>query len=277
MYRNIPWPLHPAPLSPYGRGVTFFYLLLALGLAVGLNHPARLWRVVAQIGAAAALAMMAWSIWLANGNGIFALRAADDVRPLLLNIMAGIAVAVILLLLALLPAQWRRQVEAVPDWNQRQRWGQIARLLHWTSAVLMLAALPIGLFVTVLSPSPERGDFAAAHNGIGLAAFGLLWLRLLVQRASPGPASPNVAARLNKLALYLLIAALPVSGLALASAAGAPVLGLHLPQGVPLPPARALHQWLSALFAAAFAAHAGAVVWHHFALRDRQLIRRMLR
>jgi cytochrome b561 len=31
------------------------------------------------------------------------------------------------------------------------------------------------------------------------------------------------------------------------------------------------------LFAAAFAAHAGAVLWHHFALRDRQLIRRMLR
>ena len=33
----------------------------------------------------------------------------------------------------------------------------------------------------------------------------------------------------------------------------------------------------SGLFALAFAAHAGAVVWHHFALRDRQLVRRMLR
>ena len=257
--------------------MTFFYLVLALGLAAGLNVTSRAWRLLAQGTAAAALALMAWSIWLANGDGTFAARAADDVRPLLLNIMAGVAAAAILLILALLPAQARRQVDQVPAWNARQRWGQLARLVHWTSAVLMLAALPLGLFVSVLAPSPERSSFQAAHIGTGLAAFGLLWLRLLVQQASPGPASPNVAARLNKLALYLVIAALPISGLALASAAGAPVLGLRLPEALPLPPARLLHQWLSALFAAAFAAHAGAVVWHHFVLRDRQLIRRMLR
>jgi cytochrome b561 len=257
--------------------MTFFYLLLALGLAVGLNHPARLWRMAAQSGAAAALAMMAWSIWLANGDGSFAARAADDLRPALLNAMAVIALFVILLLLALLPVQWQRTVAGVPDWNRRQSWGAIARLLHWTSAVLMLSALPMGLFVAVLTPSPDRAAFRDAHIGIGLVLALLLLIRLLAQAASPGPASPNGAARLNKLALYLLLAALPLSGLALASATGAPVLGLHLPEAVPLPPARALHQWLSALFALAFAAHAGAVLWHHFGLRDRQLIRRMLR
>ena len=35
----------------------------------------------------------------------------------------------------------------------------------------MLAALPMGLFVTVLRPSPERTDFLAAHIGIGVAVF----------------------------------------------------------------------------------------------------------
>lgn len=257
--------------------MTFFYLLLALGLAVGLNHPSRLWRCMAQLGAAAALGLMAWSIWLANADGTFAARPADDVRPLLLNLMAGVALFVILLLLALLPAQWGRHTDPVPDWNQRTRWGQIARVLHWTSAVLMLAALPMGQFVAVLAPSPERGDFLSAHIGIGLLCFLLLLLRLLAQGASPGPRSPNGAAWLNKQALYLLIATLPVSGLLLAGATGAPVLGLRLAEAVPLLAARSLHIWLSALFAAAFAAHAGAVVWHHFALRDRQLIRRMLR
>lgn len=257
--------------------MTFFYLLLALGLAVGLNHPGKLWRVLAQVGAAAALAMMAWSIWLANGDGTFAARPVDDLRPLLLNIMAGIAGLVILLLLLLLPAQALRTVEAVPDWNQRTRWGQIARILHWTSAVLMLAALPMGLFVAVLKPSAERTGFADAHVGIGIALIFLFLLRLFAQGASPGPASPNGAARLNKLALYLALACLPVSGLALAAASETAVLGLYLPAGVPLVPARLLHQALSGLFALAFAAHAGAVVWHHFVLRDRQLVRRMLR
>lgn len=257
--------------------MTFIYLFLALGIAVGLNHPSRLWRTMAQLTAAAALGMMAWSIWLANGDGTFAARAADDVRPLLLNAMAVLALFVILLLLALLPAQWGRNVEPVPDWNQRQRWGQIARILHWTSAVLMLAALPMGLFVVVLKASPERVGFLDAHIGVGLAVFFIFLLRLFAQGASPGPASPNGAAKLNKLALYLALATLPVSGLALAAATDTAVLGMALPGGVPLPPARWLHQSLSVLFALAFAAHAGAVVWHHFVLRDRQLVRRMLR
>ncbi|WP_017668863.1 cytochrome b/b6 domain-containing protein [Sandarakinorhabdus sp. AAP62] len=255
--------------------MTIFYLLLALGLAVGLNHPARLWRMGAQLCAAAALFMMVWSIWLANGDGTFAARASDDLRPLLLNAMAVIALFVILLLLALLPVQWRRTVDSVPDWNRRQSWGQIARILHWTSAVLMLVALPMGLFVGVLSPSPERAGFLDVHIGIGVALFFLLLLRWLAQGASPGPASPNGAARLNKLALYLALATLPVSGVALAGATGVAVLGLQ--PAVPLLPARALHIGLSLLFATAFVAHAGAVLWHHFALRDRQLIRRMLR
>ncbi len=257
--------------------MTFIYLFLALGLAVGLNHPAWAWRVLAQLGATAALGMMAWSIWLANGDGTFAARAADDVRPELLNAMAVIAVLVTLLLLALLPVQWRRQAEQVPDWNQRQKWGQIARILHWTSAVLMLAALPMGMFVAVLKASPERTEFLSAHIGIGVAVFFLLLLRWAAQRASPGPASPNSLAKLNKLALYLALATLPVSGLLLAGASGWSVLGLHLPEALPMPPARALHIWLSLLFAVVFAAHAGGVVWHHFGLRDRQLISRMLR
>ena len=257
--------------------MTLFYLLLALGLAVGLNHPSRLWRVMAQLVAASALVMMAWSIWLANGDGTFVARPADDVRPFLLNGMAVVAVLVILLVLALLPAQWARRTEPVPDWNQRQKWGQIARILHWTSAVLMLVALPMGLFVVVLAASPERIGFRDAHVGIGLAVFFLFLLRLLAQGASPGPASPNGAARLNKLALYLALACLPVSGVALAIATETPVLGLLLPGRLDLAVTRVLHQALSGLFALAFAAHAGAVVWHHFVLRDRQLIRRMLR
>ncbi|WP_164156778.1 cytochrome b/b6 domain-containing protein [Sandarakinorhabdus rubra] len=257
--------------------MTVFYLVLAIALAFGLNARPRHWRALAQVGAAAALGMMAWSIWLANGDGTFAARPADDVRPLLLNLMAGVAVLAILMLLVLLPGQWSREVESVPTWNARGRWGKLARLLHWSSAVLMLVALPMGLFVTVLAPSPDRAGFAATHIGIGLFGVLLLLLRVLAQAASPGPASPNGAAWLNKAALYLLLALLPLSGLALASAAGWPVLGVVLPEAVPLPPARSAHQWLSALFALAFAAHAGAVVWHHFVLRDRQLVRRMLR
>ena len=71
--------------------------------------------------------------------------------------------------------------------------------------------------------------------------------------------------------------ALLLSGLLLSGALHVPVLGLALPAPLGLEAARGLHQILSALFVAAFAAHASAVVWHHFGLSDRKLIRRMLR
>jgi hypothetical protein len=66
-----------------------------------------------------------------------------------------------------------------------------------------------------------------------------------------------------------------LTGLALAGATGAPVLGANLSELVPLPLARALHIALSALFALLFAAHLGAVISHQ--RRAPKLLPRMLR
>ena len=256
--------------------MTLSYLLLALGIAVLLNLGNRWARIIGQVLAAIALFFNVWSIWLAIEDGTFAAATAHGGQVLALQAMGLVGAAALLALVLLLPGQWRAAAPA-PTHNTRHAWGLASRILHWASAVLMLCALPMGLFVVVLPAGAIRAEFLDGHQGVGLAVLLLLLLRLRWQAVTAGPDSPNALARLNKSALYVLLAALPVSGVALSAAMNIPVLGLTLPALLGLDTARSLHQILSALFVAAFAAHAGAVVWHHFGLRDRQLIRRMLR
>lgn len=262
----------------HAAGMTLSYLLLALGVAVLLNLGNRWLRIAGQVLAAIALFFNVWSIWLAVEDGTFANAAGQQGQVLALQGMGLVGAAVLLglLLLLLLPGQWR-EAGPVPGRNGRTAWGQASRILHWASAVLMLCALPMGYFVVVLPAGAIRAEFLDGHQGVGLAVLGLLALRLGWQLASAGPDSPNALARLNKAALYGLLAGLPLSGLLLAGAMGVPVLGIALPALLSVETARAVHQILSALFVAAFAAHAGAVLWHHFGLHDRALIRRMLR
>ncbi len=256
--------------------MTGSYLILALGIAVLLNLGNRWLRILGQLLAAIALFFNIWSIWLAVEDGTFAAARAQAGQVLALKAMGLAGAAALLALLLLLPGQWRTATPA-PGHNTRQAWGQPSRILHWASAVLMLCALPMGLFVVVLPAGAIRAEFLDGHQGVGLAVLLLLILRLGWQAVTRGPDSPNAMARLNKSALYALLAALPVSGLLLSGALHVPVLGLALPAPLGLEAARGLHQILSALFVAAFAAHASAVVWHHFGLSDRKLIRRMLR
>lgn len=258
--------------------MTLSYLLLGLGIAVLLNLGNRWARIGGQALAAIALFFNVWSIWLAVADGTFAAATAagEGAQVLALRVMGVAGAAGLLALLWWLPRQWRA-ADPVPARNGRAAWGQASRLLHWASAVLMLAALPLGLFVAVLPAGELRAGFLDGHIGVGLAILALVVGRLGWQLASPGPDAPGALARLNKAALYGLLIALPVTGLALAAAADAPVLGIPLPAALAGLPGRAAHQFLSALFVAAFAAHAGAVIWHHFGLKDRSLIRRMLR
>jgi cytochrome b561 len=258
--------------------MTFSYLLLALGIAVLLNLGNRWLRIAGQALAAIALFFNVWSIWLAVEDGTFAAATAagDGAQVQALQVMGVVGTAGLLALLWWLPRQWRA-AEPAPACNGRTAWGQASRLLHWASAVLMLAALPLGLFVAVLPKGELRAGFLEGHIGVGLAILALAAARLGWQAASPGPDAPNALARLNKAALYGVLIALPVTGLALAAATQVPVLDVPMPAALAGLPGRAAHQLLSVLFVAAFAAHAGAVLWHHFGLKDRSLIRRMLR
>ncbi|MBI2306224.1 MAG: cytochrome b/b6 domain-containing protein [Rhodocyclales bacterium] len=168
------------------------------------------------------------------------------------------------------------------------RYDNLAIGLHWLSAVLVLAALALiegkGWF-------PKAGGL---RDGVKLWHFQVGALVLLATACRigwlfvsrrPSPAAPRGSrqARLAAAAhalLYLLLLALPLSGLALLFVAGKPVslFGWELPLWAEGGKAAAkgvkrLHESAGNLMIVLVAAHVAAALWHRFVRRDGVLAR----
>lgn len=274
------------------------YLGLALVLAFSLNSTNRFVRAGATFIAALALCMIVLSILLADFDGSFsgkpsATASIDPFKPLILNIQAAIATvaAAFLFLVSWLQAR-RRTPHAVPPVNTASAFGLISRYAHWITATLILCLVPMGLFISVLkAESPERSEFLAAHQSLGLAVFAVAGLRLLWLLISPPPAPPPDSKPWERrlslavhASLYGLILAFPLSGFLMSAYGGETVqfFGWVLPQAVPSSQDVA-SLWTSAhdlvlpaLFYVLIFAHLGAALKHHFVDRRKDAIRRML-
>lgn len=232
--------------------MTSFYLATALLIAVMIGHRRAALRALGRVLAAACLMMIVTSIILANTDGTFA--AARNNAPLWLNLQAALAVLAAGALLWSARKTLKR--EALPT----QEHTPLTRLLHWASAALVIAAYPMGQFLTVLAPNaPERAEFLATHLAIGGAIFLLVAARLVTRLLSKAPPTPLKSMAAHT-ALYATLIAVNLTGFALAPE---PVnlYGLTLPRLPPSATAETLHRlWLPLLLAALFVAHLGGAV-----------------
>lgn len=160
--------------------------------------------------------------------------------------------------------------------------------LHWLVALLILAALPLGLYMTGLKLSPLKLQLYSYHKWLGVTVAWLVVLRLawrLTHVAPPLPMSVPVwqqqaASALHHL-LYALMLLLPVSGWLMSSAKGVQTVYFGL---LPLPDLLAKDEWLGDLLALVHAGlaytlavlvgvHIAAALKHHFVDRDAVLAR----
>ena len=273
------------------------YLVLAIILPVTLNHRNRAVRAIGTLIAALALSMMVASTVLADFDGTFAAIPVtaslfERAKPIVLNIQAIVASLGIGFLLW---AAWRQSrrivVSEVPLRNTESRFGLVSRYAHWATATLILALVPMGIFMSVLpKASPDRAMFVSVHQTVGLVVIGLVAVRLAWLVASRPPSlPPSLAPWERRLAvpthagLYALILAMPITGLLLTTASGADLsfFGWAVPRLAGPQSAQLwdrLHNWiLPALFAAALFTHLAAVLKHHFLAGRRAEVRRMLR
>jgi cytochrome b561 len=164
----------------------------------------------------------------------------------------------------------------------RTHFSPFARLLHWTMAPLIVAMLFIGVGM-VATVSRAHNTLIAIHRPLGIALLLLVVLRVGVRltRGSPPlpddmPTPQRLAAKASHLVLYVLMAAMPLIGWAMLSAAGYPVTlygPLHLP---PIAPhnvelfalLRALHTWLAFALFATVLLHLAAALFHGLIRRD---------
>jgi cytochrome b561 len=106
------------------------------------------------------------------------------------------------------------------------RFNLLARFLHWTMAVLVLAMLLIGIGM-VSTVSPRYHELLSIHRSIGIVILVLVAVRLLNRLLNPQPPLPpdlpswhTILAKLSLLLLYALMFLMPLVGWAMLSAAG---------------------------------------------------------
>ena len=178
-------------------------------------------------------------------------------------------------------------------------YGDVARLFHWTTALLIVGNVALGLYSSTL---PREGDPRETvlyfHKSFGLLVLALTGLRLVWSCCAPArldrsgmAAWERTAAHIGHGLLYLVLLAMPLSGILWAEGGARPANFFSLftlPQMIALEPGlpfreqpyyklgRVLHeavfQW--ALYAA-LALHMAGVLKHTFLDGDRAFVRRM--
>jgi len=165
--------------------------------------------------------------------------------------------------------------------NRPRHFNFLARLLHWSMAVAIVAMLFIGAGMVV--SLQYRAQLLDLHRPLGIAILLLAIVRLINRLTRPTPALPAdlpaiqvFLAHASHWALYGLMLAMPLIGWAMLSAGGYPIPmfgAVHLPAILPHSPVvygflRPLHGVLAYLLFLTILGHLGAALYHAWVRRD---------
>lgn len=168
------------------------------------------------------------------------------------------------------------------------RYTLVARILHWTMAVLILINLALGIGHDAL---PEGWPVMPVHKSIGLTVLALAVLRIAWRLTHPAPPLPGGMPRWERLAagathflFYTFMLLMPLSGWIMTSAGSRPLAWFFLFDVPKFPVSRGDaivglsgggHGIMGLLWLALILLHVGAALRHHFILKD-GVLRRML-
>lgn len=171
----------------------------------------------------------------------------------------------------------------------RFTYDRLQRGLHWAMAVLIIAAISLGVISAYLPTGHQpRQGLLEIHKSLGFTIFALLVLRVVWRLRTGEPAFRQPLHRLVRMAshgghaaLYAMMIAMPVTGYVFSAAGGysLPWFGLFqwprlLPRDASLTHwGERLHDWGAWVFAGILLLHLAAVAWHHWIRRDEVLSR----
>jgi cytochrome b561 len=173
--------------------------------------------------------------------------------------------------------------------NSADRYGAVPQSLHWITVILVLIAWPLGMFEDALPKGEARAAGLFIHIAAGLSILVALGARVLWRVVDPPP-PPELtvfgvwgdrASRLAHYALYALLVAVPVVGIAVQFARGEPLplfgfTEIASPWTVNRAFAHSMkevHEVLANALVILAALHAAAALVHHWVLHDRTLTR----
>ncbi len=139
--------------------------------------------------------------------------------------------------------------------NTRDSYGAVSKSLHWLIAALILTLLGLGLYMKGLPDDPAKFKIYALHKSLGITVLAFALCRILWHltagrpelAATLKPAERFLAKAVHGL-LYVLMVAMPLSGILMSNAANFPVgaFGLFI-----LPPLIAPNQTFAHMLAEA--------------------------
>ncbi len=173
--------------------------------------------------------------------------------------------------------------------NASMRYTNLASILHWMMALLIIAGFSLGLYMHDLPFSPQKLKYYSWHKWLGVTVCLLAALRLLWRLTHRPPAlGPEIArwqigaAHAAHMLLYILFFAVPISGWLMSSAKGFPTVYLGLIQLPDLvgkdkelgDTLRVIHQYLNYGLLAIVVAHVGGAIKH--TLQDKSFLGRIM-
>ncbi|HLD17231.1 MAG TPA: cytochrome b [Coxiellaceae bacterium] len=176
--------------------------------------------------------------------------------------------------------------------NTRESYGLITKLFHWSIAIVVILMLSLGPFMEDIPSDSIKTAAYTLHKSLGLTIFVLALCAFVWHWINPQPEDPSTMpcwqhglAKLVHLALYVLLMAMPISGLLMSVYAGHPPHYFWLfTVNLPLEKSEALakqwneyHQYIAWTLAILGSLHVLAALAHHFWYKDNILRRMMLR
>ncbi|SEO93553.1 cytochrome b [Rhodopseudomonas pseudopalustris] len=167
------------------------------------------------------------------------------------------------------------------------RYDSFTQSIHWLTLLAVAIAFGAGLVMEEMPRGPEKAQLVNLHTSIGVVLMALTAIRLSWRVAAPalqptpGPQLLRLGAKVVHVALYLVLFAIPITGLLMMAAKGraVEVFGLFtLPPLMPTDRALAhsledVHEVLANLLLCLVGVHTAAALLHRFVLRDSVLSR----
>lgn len=109
-----------------------------------------------------------------------------------------------------------------------------SRILHWIMALLIIALLALGVYMTNFldKSASNRFEIYSLHKSLGVVALALIIIRIFNRAITKAPALPKnmfkiekILAKITHFTLYLLMLVAPLSGYLMSNSYG---YGVHL-------------------------------------------------